>query len=52
MAAEFDPNIELNPNPILMWVTIFVLAAFGTVFMIITTGDPRPADAPAAAAAP
>jgi len=46
------PNIELNPNPILMWVAIFVLAAFGTVFMIIKTGDPKAADAPAAAATP
>lgn len=42
MAAKFDPNIELNPNPILMWVAILVLAGFGTVAMIILTGDKKP----------
>lgn len=42
MAAKFDPTIELNPNPIIMWVVIFVIAGFATVFMIITTGDKKP----------
>ena len=48
MAASFDPNTELNPNPILIWVTILVLAGFGTVAMIILTGDAKPAAAAAA----
>jgi hypothetical protein len=51
MAAKFDPNIELDPNPILIWVTILVLAGFGVVFMIIKTGDAGK-EAPAAAATP
>ena len=50
MAAKFDPNIELNPNPIVMWVLIMVFAGFGTVFFIVKTGDKKPeAAAPAAA---
>jgi hypothetical protein len=51
MAAKFDPNIELNPNPILMWVVIMVFAGFGTVFFIVKTGDKKP-EAGAATAAP
>lgn len=51
MAAKFDPNIELDPNPILVWITILVLAGFGVVFMIIKTGDQKP-DAAAATATP
>jgi hypothetical protein len=50
MAAKFDPNIELDPNPILIWVAILVIAGFATVFMIVKTGDKKP-DAAAAAAA-
>lgn len=49
MPAKFDPNIELNPNPVIAWVVIFVFAAFATVFMIIKTGDNKP-DTGAAAA--
>jgi hypothetical protein len=49
MAAKFDPNIELDPNPILIWAVILVIAGFGTVFMIVKTGDNKPAAAPAAA---
>jgi hypothetical protein len=49
MSAKFDPNIELPPNPILTMVILLVLAAFGTVAMIILTGDAKPE---AAAAAP
>lgn len=51
MAAKFDPNIELDPNPILTWVAILVLAGFGVVAMIIKTGDQKP-EAPAATATP
>jgi hypothetical protein len=51
MAAKFDPNIELNPNPILMWAVILVFAGFGTVYMIVKTGDKKP-EAAAQAAAP
>lgn len=43
MSAKFDPNIELPPNPILIVIAILVLAAFGTVAMIIVTGDNKPA---------
>jgi len=43
MSAKFDPNIELPPNPILIMVAILVIAAFGTVAMIIKTGDNKPA---------
>ena len=39
MGAPYDPNIELEPNKILMWVAILVLAGFGTVFMIVKLGD-------------
>lgn len=42
MAAKFDPNIELNPNPILWAVVILVVAGFATVAMIILTGDQKP----------
>jgi hypothetical protein len=49
MAAKFDPNLELNPNSIMTWIVIFVFAAFGTVFMIITTGDKKPDTAAAEA---
>lgn len=42
MSAKFDPNIELPPNPILMMAAILVIAAFGTVAMIIMTGDAKP----------
>jgi hypothetical protein len=42
MAAKFDPNIELDPNPILIAVLILVFAGFGTVYMIIKTGDAKP----------
>ena len=42
MSAKFDPKLELNPNPVIMWIVIFVFAAFGTVFMIIKTGDKKP----------
>lgn len=45
MSAKFDPNIELPPNPILIMVVVLVLAAVGTVAMIITTGDAKPAAA-------
>jgi hypothetical protein len=51
MAAQFDPNTELNPNPILWAVLILVLAGFGTVAMIILTGDKKP-DAAATTATP
>ncbi|PRP90041.1 hypothetical protein ENSA5_68440 [Enhygromyxa salina] len=51
MAAKFDPNIELNPNPILLGVLVLVLAGFTTVFMIIKTGDTKP-DTPAPTAQP
>jgi hypothetical protein len=49
MSAKFDPNIELPSNPILIMVFLLVIAAFGTVTMIILTGDAKP-EAPAAAA--
>jgi hypothetical protein len=49
MAAKFDPNIELNPNPVIMWILIFVIAAVGTVLMIIKTGDNKPGSAAATA---
>jgi hypothetical protein len=42
MAAKFDPNIELNPNPILWAVVLLVIAGFGTVYMIVMTGDKKP----------
>ncbi len=48
MAAKFDPNIELNPNPLLIFITILVLAGFGVVVMIIMTGDPQTDEAAAA----
>lgn len=50
-AAKFDPNIELNPNPILLMVAVLLFAGFGVVYMIVMTGDPKP-EAPAAAATP
>lgn len=37
--ADFDSTIEHNPNKIIVAVLIFVVAAFGTVWMIIATGD-------------
>jgi hypothetical protein len=49
MSAKFDPNIELPPNPILIFAAILVFAGIGTVAMIILTGDSKP-DAPAAVA--
>lgn len=51
MAAKFDPNIELNPNPILLMVVLLVLAGFTVVYGIIATGDAKP-DAAAPVAAP
>jgi hypothetical protein len=51
MAAKFDPNIELNPNPILLMVTLLVLAGFAVVYIIVSTGEAKP-DAAAAVAAP
>lgn len=42
MAAKFDPNIELNPTPILWAVAFLVIAGFATVYVIITTGDTKP----------
>jgi hypothetical protein len=39
MPAKFDPNLELNPNPVILSIVVFVILAFGTVFMIIKTGD-------------
>jgi hypothetical protein len=41
MAAKFDPNIELDPNPILIAVLLLVFAGFGTVYMIISTGEKK-----------
>lgn len=41
MSAKFDPTIELPPNPILIMVVVLVLAAFGTVGMILF-GDSQP----------
>jgi len=50
MAAKFDPNIELNPTPIIGAVFIFVLLGFATVYLIVALGDAKPqADAAAAA---
>ena len=47
MSAKFDPNIELPPNPILVMVVVLVIAAFGTVALIVF-GDSKPqATAPA-----
>jgi hypothetical protein len=48
MSAKFDPNIELSPNPILIFAAILVFAGFGTVAMIILTGDSKPAPTAAA----
>ena len=50
MGADYDPNTELNPNSLLTAVVILVALGFATVFMIVKTGDQKPA--PAAAAAP
>jgi hypothetical protein len=50
MAAKFEPNIELNPNPILWAAVILVVAAFATVFLIIKTGDNKPGVAGSASA--
>ena len=33
--TEYDKNIELNPNGVLMGVVIFVILAFATVGMIV-----------------
>lgn len=41
MSAKFDPNIELPSNPILIMVVVLVIAAFGTVGMIVF-GDSKP----------
>ena len=41
--ADYDPNVELNPNPILLAVVLLVLAGFGVVYMIVATGDAKPA---------
>jgi hypothetical protein len=49
MAAKFDPNIELNPTPILWAVGILVVAGFLTVLMIITMSDKKPEPAAATA---
>lgn len=50
MSAKFDPNIELNPNPILAMVLALVIAGFAVVYVIVSTGDVKPeAAAPAAA---
>lgn len=47
MSDKFDPTIELPPNPILIMVVVLVIAAFGTVGMIVF-GDSKPqAAAPA-----
>jgi len=43
--AVHDPNLDLPPTPILVMVVVLVLAAFGTVGMIIATGDAKPAAA-------
>ena len=51
MSAPYDPNLELNPNSLLMGVVIFVALGFATVFIIVKTGDPKPAAAPVAAPA-
>lgn len=51
MTTKFDPNIELNPNPILLMVGVLVIAAFAVVVLIVKTGDVKP-DAAAAVAAP
>ena len=47
MAADYDPNIELNPTPILAIMTIFVVLGFGVVFMIVTMDDTKAVDASA-----
>ncbi len=49
MGAPYDPNLELNPNPLLAAMALFVALGFLTVFIIVTTGDQKP-DAAAAAA--
>ena len=49
MGAKYDPNLELNPTPIIGAVFVFVLLGFATVFMIVKMGDDKP-DAAAAAA--
>ncbi|HLT38907.1 MAG TPA: hypothetical protein VK034_21635 [Enhygromyxa sp.] len=46
MSAKFDPNIELPSTPILVMVFVLVIAAFGTVGLIVF-GDKPPATAPA-----
>lgn len=51
MAAKFDPNIELNPTPILWAVGIMVVVGFLAVFLIITTADNK-TDAAAPTASP
>ncbi|PRQ01148.1 hypothetical protein [Enhygromyxa salina] len=49
MSVKFDPTIELNPNPILAMVLLLVVAGFGIVYVIVSTGDVKPeAAAPAA----
>jgi hypothetical protein len=42
MATKFDPNIELNPNPILIMVVLLVFAGFAVVYTIIATGEAKP----------
>lgn len=46
MSAQFDPNIELPPTPILIMALVLVLAAFGVVAFIVF-GDASSATAPA-----
>jgi hypothetical protein len=46
MSTKFDPNIELPSTPILLMVAILVIAAVGTVGMIVF-GDKTPTTAPA-----
>lgn len=46
MSAKFDPNIELPSTPILIMVFVLVIAAIGTVGMIVF-GDKPQAAAPA-----
>ena len=48
--AEYDPNIELNPNSVLIGALLLVLAGFGTVWMIIATGESGKAPAAQTAA--
>jgi hypothetical protein len=51
MAAKFDPNIELNPNGLLIMVAVLVFAGFAVVYAIVATGEAKP-DVVAPVAAP